>query len=225
MKTVWLVSLGGIGQAIQQQLSKSEAINLVTFSPKGNVKLDIFNEHAVNQFVENSAELPNEIIITTGMLHDKQHMPEKTILSLDESWLKSSLEVNVLPTLNFAKALTRKMSRDSSLKFVSFSARVSSISDNRLGGWHSYRMTKAMLNMLIKNIALEWHLKFPKAIIFGYHPGTVNSQLSKPFQAKIPPDRLFTPEQAASFFLSCLTTRELEHSGNIYDWQKKEIMP
>ena len=101
---------------------------------------------------------------------------------------------------------------------------MSSISDNRLGGWHSYRMSKCMLNMLIKNISIEWYLKSPQSIIFGYHPGTVDTLLSKPFQSRLKAGQLFSATDAASYFFDCMNTRSPEHSGKVYDWQQKEIM-
>lgn len=106
-----------------------------------------------------------------------------------------------------------------------FSARVGSISDNKLGGWHSYRMTKAMLNMLIRNIAIECRFKSPGSIIFGYHPGTVNTSLSKPFQSSLNGKSLFSAEQAANYFLNTIEKIKKEDSGFLFGWQYKQIKP
>ena len=79
--------------------------------------------------------------------------------------------------------------------------------------------------MLIKNIAIEWQQKSPGSIIFGYHPGTVDTYLSKPFQASLNKENLFTVDKAAEYFIDCLSTINLASSGKIYDWQKQEVMP
>ncbi len=224
MKHIWLVGLGGIGHAVKEALDK-KALKLSCFSRQGDTPFDIISEAAITELVDNAPSLPDALIITAGTLHDDHHGPEKTITALQSDWLHHSIDINVLPSLFFAKALTKRLNRHHAITMASFSARVSSISDNRLGGWHSYRMSKCMLNMLIKNIAIEWQLKTPRSIIFGYHPGTVDTPLSKPFQQRVAKEKLFSSERAAQYFLECLNTRQTEHSGKLYDWQMKEIMP
>lgn len=224
MNDVWIIGLGGIGCAIKNVLEQQN-IKVTGFSRKISPHLDIRSEASVTQLIENTSELPDTIIITPGLLHDETHQPEKSITHLEKDWLFQNININVLPTLFFTKALTKRLKRTDKITIASFSARVSSISDNRLGGWHSYRMSKCMLNMLIKNVSIEWTFKSPNSIIFGYHPGTVNTPLSKPFQKQLKKDQLFSASKAANYFLDCLNTRTCEHSGKIYDWRKDEIVP
>lgn len=221
--SAWIVGLGGIGNAIQSALQE-QGVEVSSFSRQYSNELDITSEACISELVQTS-KLPNVIIITTGILHDEFHLPEKSILSVDKDWLYQNISVNVLPTLYFAKALTNRIKRSDKIVLASFSARVSSISDNRLGGWHSYRMSKCMLNMLIKNIALEWSLKSPSSTIFAYHPGTVDTPLSKPFQKRVQKEQLFSAEKAASLFWECLSTRTPKDSGKVFDWRKEEITP
>ena len=183
MKNIWLIGLGGIGKALELTLMKS-LFNVTVFSSKSKPRFDITCERSIDAYVNSVDALPDAVIITTGMLYDEQQMPEKSIVSVDWQWLEKSIKINVLTTLYFAKAITKRLKRSDNVVFASFSARVSSISDNRLGGWHSYRMSKSMLNMLIKNIALEWKIKSPQSIIFGYHPGTVDTFFIKTFSRK-----------------------------------------
>lgn len=224
MKNIWIIGLGGIGNAIKNKM-ESKGDKVTVFSRTSRNSFDITSEEQVDDYVKYSGSLPDIVIITAGVLYDDNFMPEKSIRSVSQKWLEESLNINVLPTLFFAKAITKRLKYSDDICFASFSARVSSISDNRLGGWHSYRMTKSMLNMLIKNIAIEWQQKSPGSIIFGYHPGTVDTYLSKPFQASLNKENLFTVEQAAEYFIDCLSTINLDSSGKIYDWQKTEIMP
>jgi len=86
--------------------------------------------------------------------------------------------------------------RDEKAVFAALSARVGSISDNRLGGWYAYRASKAALNMVLKTLAIEIGRRFKNQIIVGLHPGTVDTDLSKPFQGNVPEGKLFTAEWA-----------------------------
>jgi NAD(P)-dependent dehydrogenase (short-subunit alcohol dehydrogenase family) len=107
--------------------------------------------------------------------------------------------------------------------FAALSARVGSISDNHLGGWYGYRASKAALNMLLKTASIEYHRTHKSLIIAGLHPGTVDSKLSKPFQANVPKEQLFTPEFAAQQLLQVLGNLTPEDSGNCFDWSGEKI--
>ncbi len=224
MNHVWIIGLGGIGAAIKSSLQQKN-IQVDCFSRNTTNQLDITSEASINELIANASKLPDTIILTPGILYDERHQPEKSITLVEQDWLFQNININVLPTLFFTKAITKKLKRSDKITLASFTARVSSISDNRLGGWHSYRMSKCMLNMLIKNVSIEWSLKSPQSIIFAYHPGTVDTALSKPFQQRIPKNKLFSADQAANYFIDCLISRNKEHNGRIYDWRQEEITP
>lgn len=223
IESAWIIGVGGIGAAIKTFLQE-QGVEVSCFSRHSTHSLDITSQACVTELVETST-LPNAIIITAGILHDESYQPEKSISAVEKDWLYQNININVLPSLFFAKALTKRLNHREQIVLASFSARVSSISDNRLGGWHSYRMSKCMLNMLIKNVAIEWSIKSPHSTIFGYHPGTVDTQLSKPFQKRVQKEQLFSAEKAASLFWECLSTRTTRDSGKIFDWRKEEITP
>ena len=103
------------------------------------------------------------------------------------------------------------------------SARVGSISDNKLGGWHAYRASKAALNMLIKNFSIELNRTNKLAKVIGLHPGTVNTQLSKPFQRNVSENKLFTPEFAASSMASVINNLHDSQSGSIFAFDGSKI--
>ena len=100
-----------------------------------------------------------------------------------------------------------------------------SISDNRLGGWYSYRASKAALNMVVKNAAIEVGRTNKKAIIVGLHPGTVDSELSQPFQASVPKEALFTADFAVNKMIDVLDNLSPRHSGGCFAWDGMEIHP
>lgn len=231
-KKIWIIGFGGIGKAIYNLLSKANEVTII--SSKKNIsdnKNHYLNfKYSDKEFKEilNSTKdenLPDIVIITCGKLYDSENQPEKTITKFDESWLYKSTNYNVLPTAYFAKNVTKKLSKNKKIILVSFSARVGSISDNNLGGWHSYRMTKAMLNMLIKNIAKEWAVKSPESIAISYHPGTVDTELSKPFYNGTKGNKIFSAEEAAKYLINLISNLKARDTGRFFDYSFGEILP
>ena len=122
-----------------------------------------------------------------------------------------------------AKHVLPCLPRDRRAVFAALSARVGSISDNRLGGWHSYRASKSALNQLIKCFSIELAIKRPQAICVGLHPGTVDTALSKPYQAGVAGDKLFEAHVAARHLLGVLDRLTPVQSGGVFDWAGIEI--
>ena len=106
---------------------------------------------------------------------------------------------------------------------AALSARVGSISDNNLGGWYSYRASKSALNMLLKTTSIEVARRNKTASVIGLHPGTVDTGLSKPFQANVKPEKLFTPEFAAECILKNIDKATAETSGSVFAWDGSPI--
>jgi len=115
------------------------------------------------------------------------------------------------------------MARDRRCVFAALSARVGSIGDNRLGGWHAYRASKAALNMLVRTIAIEWSRKLPQSVAVALHPGTVATQLSAAFQRNVATDQLFTPEVSAKALLDVIDGLGPADSGGFFAWDGAPI--
>jgi len=171
------------------------------------------------------------VIAATGALHSQGALePEKTWRHLDAGRLADAFRVNtILPALIARAALPHlaRGSRDAPEKavFAALSARVGSISDNRLGGWHAYRASKAALNQILKTCSIELARKAPGALCIGLHPGTVDSPLSEPFQRNVPDGKLFTPDYSAQRLLAVIDGLGPEHSGRVFDWAGAEVAP
>lgn len=242
-KKIWIFGSGGIGSKLVIKLAseKSNRIKLFSTRSKKDLEQDInqelnntnnidiakINNYSDNEIADiiNHYNLPDIIIVTCGVLYNQSYQPEKTIQNMSADWLLDSVNYNVLPSLFIAKYVTKKLKKSDSVKLICFSARVGSISDNKLGGWHSYRMSKAMLNMLVKNIAIEWKIKSPNSIVIAYHPGTVDTNLSKPFTTNYDPKKLFTREEAANYLEQVVVSLKLEDSGSLKDWQGVTVEP
>lgn len=171
------------------------------------------------------------VIAATGALHSQAGLePEKSWRHLDPARLADAFKVNtILPAMIARHALDAlakgTKERPEKAVFAALSARVGSISDNRLGGWHGYRASKAALNQIIRTLSIELARKKPHAVCAGLHPGTVDTRLSAPFQANVPDGKLFTPHFAAERLVSVIDGLTPDHTGRCFDWAGEEIAP
>ena len=144
---------------------------------------------------------------------------------IDPAAMRRQFEVNTIGPTIVAKHVIPHLVRDRRAVLALLSARVGSISDNRIGGWHSYRASKAALNQIIRCLSIELAAKRRHAICVGLHPGTVDTALSRPFQASVAAGRLFTAEQSAAYLLRVIDGLTTAQSGRVFDWAGKEISP
>ncbi len=164
------------------------------------------------------------IVIATGQLHDgKSLQPEKSYRALSADAFARAFAINATGPALVARHFLPLLPRDNRAIFAALSARVSSISDNRLGGWHAYRASKAALNMIVRNLAIELARTHPQTVAVTLHPGTVETALSEPFQNNVVPQQLFTPEYSAAQLLSVLNGLQPGDSGNLYAWDGQSI--
>ena len=164
------------------------------------------------------------ILNFAGFLHGETGGPEKNIQALDADFLVYNIRINTLPTLLLARHFARALKQSPAPVMATVSARVGSIEDNRLGGWYSYRISKAALNMALKTLSIEWKHTHPKGCVAALHPGTNDTALSKPFQANVKPENLFDPVYTASMFLKLLSQLDPGKSGNFWAWDG-ELIP
>lgn len=221
-------STGGIGAALTEKLLLKDTFETVLgFSRKTIPAIDVLNEDSIAAAAEHvglSGLAPTLIIVATGVLHKDGRGPEKSLRELDPEWMIENYRLNAVAPALIAKHFLPLMPRSGRICFAALSARVGSISDNRLGGWHSYRASKAALNMLIRNLSIEWQRKNPEAILVGLHPGTVETGLSAPFKGN-PEHERFTPSKAADQLLDVLQTLDSNDSGQLFAYDGHIVAP
>jgi NAD(P)-dependent dehydrogenase (short-subunit alcohol dehydrogenase family) len=167
---------------------------------------------------------PDWVIAATGVLTLADGTgPERSYKRLDPAVMAEVLAHNTIGPALIAKHMLAIMPRARPFVFAALSARVGSIGDNRLGGWHSYRASKAALNMLLKNFALEMARTHPAGVVVGLHPGTVDSPLSRPFQHGLAPGQLTAPGAAADNLADVLARLGPQHSGRVFDFRGEEV--
>ncbi|WP_100658183.1 SDR family NAD(P)-dependent oxidoreductase [Alteromonas flava] len=165
----------------------------------------------------------NRVISTVGMLHTPDVQPEKKLEDLNIDTFTQVISVNTGINALWLKFAAQLLEQTTRSEWVVFSARVGSINDNQLGGWYSYRASKAALNMLMKTASIEFARRFKKAKLVCYHPGTVDTPLSKPFQANVKPNKLFTPDFTASQLIKHLQSLPDNNNLAYIDWDGKSI--
>lgn len=222
---------GGIGAAVADALqSNGQFETVIRFSRSGDtpVPVDLTSKASIETaaaWMKDQGISPSMIFVATGLLHGENRGPEKSLRQLDADWLMKNYQVNAIGPALVAKYFLPLMDRKDIIRFAALSARVGSISDNRLGGWYGYRASKAALNMMIRNLSIEWSRKNDRAIIVALHPGTVDTALSRPFQSNVPAGKLFDSGRAARHLLDVLDQLEPADSGKIFAWDGAEIQP
>ncbi|MCC4774157.1 SDR family oxidoreductase [Vibrio cyclitrophicus] len=185
-------------------------------------QLDATNETEVAQLSARFNKL-DWLINCVGMLHTPNLGPEKNLSSIDPEFFLKNISVNTLPSLLLAKHFTPVLRFSDNPKFAVVSAKVGSISDNRLGGWYSYRSSKAALNMFIKTMSIEWQRTVKKGTVLVLHPGTTDTALSKPFQANVPEGKLFESSYVAHQLVDIISSAIPENSGNFYAYDGEQL--
>lgn len=225
---------GGIGCALCAVLAKRGISTIFAGSRNGkepsgdNIQpfaFDLTDEASIAAAADMMADNPPDlVIITSGVLTLSDGTgPERTYRKLDAAAMQEMLLLNTVGPAIIAKHLLPLFPRDRRAVFAALSARVGSIGDNRMGGWHSYRASKAALNMLLKNFAIELSRTHKQAVVVGLHPGTVDTALSQPFQGNVPDGKLFTPQHSAESLLAVLDRLTPKDSGGVFDWAGERV--
>ena len=218
MRAVVIGAGGGIGAALAAALAEEEN-DVVCLT---RAELDLTDEPTIAAAAARVGKA-DLVVVATGLLHDAEHGPEKALRDLDPAWLAQQYAVNAIGPALVAKHFLPILPRTGRSVFAALSARVGSISDNRLGGWYGYRASKAALNQLIRTLAIEDKRRNDRGIVVALHPGTVDTRLSKPFQQS--GRDLFQPDRAAVQLLDVLDALKPADSGKLFAWDGAEIAP
>ena len=226
IKAIVIGASGGIGSAIAEAIEARRG-EVIRLSRHSEPALDLCDDTSI----EGAAKLLSErgpfdlLIIATGLLHGPGVAPEKSLRDIEGAPFDRLFRVNATGPALVLRHFVPLIRRDSRSVIAALSARVGSIGDNRIGGWVGYRAAKAALNQIIRTIAIELKRTHPAAIIVGLHPGTVDTNLSAPFQRNVASDRLFAPAQAAALLLDVIERLTPDDSGHCLDWAGERIAP
>ena len=215
---------GGIGAAMVRRLEASGRFAVVHALSRSDTGFDLEDEDSIAAAAARVGQGPalTLVFIATGVLHHGFE-PERGWRALQADHLLRDFRVNAVGPALVARHFLPLLPRDRRAVFAALSARVGSIGDNRLGGWHSYRASKAALNMILRNLAIELARTHPQAVVAGLHPGTVDTGLSEPFQKGVKPEKLFTAESSAERLLAVMDALTPADSGRVFAWDGQPI--
>jgi len=216
---------GGIGAALAAELSREPRRHrVVALSRRSAPSLDLLDEASLVEAARFVAGLdaPVRLVVdATGFLHDDRFAPERRLQDLDPEHMLHAFRVNAIGPALLMKHFLPLLPRDGRSVFATISAKVGSIGDNRLGGWYSYRASKAALNQLVRTAAIELRRRCPEAACVALHPGTVDTRLSAPFgKAGL---ELRTPAEAARLLVAVLDTLQPAQSGGFFDYRGQAL--
>jgi len=227
---------GGIGSATAALLEQRDASQLILRTSRHpptavGLQLDLedadsfapFAESLFRALDEHSAAL-QRILICSGTLHGPGQKPERRLVDLQADAFQRVMAINALGPLLVARTLAPLLPVDTPTLVAAISARVGSIGDNRLGGWYSYRCSKAALNMGFRTLAHELWRSHPQCTPLLYHPGTVRTALSEPFTRQANSKRtVFSPAQAAGYFADTIEAHMGSGELAYVDWKNETI--
>jgi len=226
-----IIGAGDIGKCISNYLTTvSPNLDVIVcgrnLTNNDGIYLDLDNDQSFSSF-ENQVSLfkkPLRLVInTSGFLHSSVVKPEKRLSHLYRSNMIKNFSINAIAPILIAKSIEKFIRPELPFSFASLSARVGSIGDNRLGGWYSYRASKAAQNQFLKTLSIEWRRKFPFSVVSILHPGTCDTKLSKPYQSAVPKDKLFTPSQSSEYLINLISEQKPTDSGKFLAWDKSII--
>ena len=214
---------GGLGSAWVAAIGKRwPGIEVMGLSRRSEPALDLLNEasiaaaaQAVRARLDGGDRQLSLVLDATGWLHGDGWMPEKSWRQLDPAHLAHQFAVNATGPALLMKHFLPLLPRQQRAVFATLSAKVGSIGDNRLGGWWGYRAAKAALNQFVRTASIELARSHPQAICVAVHPGTVDTDLSRPFSRS--GLEVVSPQDAAERLLDVLEGLKPEHTGGFFN--------
>ena len=228
---------GAIGDALVSHMANDASVGTIYALARNCIPylggqivaspIDIECEASVSdaaQFVREASRELDIVFVATGILHSGDDLrPEKSWKMLEATAMARVFRVNSIGPALVAKYFLPLLRKNGKSVFAALSARVGSIEDNRLGGWYAYRASKAALNMTIKSLSVELARSRPDAVCVALHPGTVNSDLSKPFQGAVDANVLTAPSDCARNLIRAIDDLSAAESGGFFAYDGSPI--
>ncbi|MEH6556282.1 MAG: SDR family NAD(P)-dependent oxidoreductase [Oceanicoccus sp.] len=227
-----------IGKSIIRQLADDESVDHIVAVSRVASTQEVENDYKLRYVATDYSEASisliceelacckgsiTRVIICNGVLHTKDIAPEKRLEDISAASLLEIMNINAIIPVLWLSKIAPLLRGEKTCRVAVLSARVGSIEDNRSGGWYAYRASKAALNMLIKTAAIELRRRAPNVKLIAFHPGTTDTQLSKPFQRSVPDGKLFTPDYVASVLLKLLETLNPATEVEFFDWNGQPV--
>jgi NAD(P)-dependent dehydrogenase (short-subunit alcohol dehydrogenase family) len=229
-------SSGAIGNAFVEHYLKDNSIqNIFTFSRNAadhsskkvsSYKMDVESQESIQKAAEQIKDhIIDRVIIASGILHTESFGPEKSIKDLNYETFAKVYSINTIGPALIGRYFIPLLNKNEKSVIAFLSARVGSISDNKLGGWYSYRSSKTALNQIVKNFSIELKRSNKNAIVLALQPGTVESNFSEPFKKNVSKEKLFSPKYSVELLSKVIESSSEEDSGNLISYDGDTICP
>ena len=229
-------SSGAIGNAFVEHYLKDNSIqNIFTFSRNAadhlsnkvsSYKMDVESQESIQKAAEQIKDhIIDRVIIASGILHNESFGPEKSIKDLNYETFAKVYSINTIGPALIGRYFIPLLNKNEKSVIAFLSARVGSISDNKLGGWYSYRSSKTALNQIVKNFSIELKRSNKNAIVLALQPGTVESNFSEPFKKNVSQEKLFSPEYSVELLSKVIESSSEVDSGNLISYDGDTINP
>ena len=230
MNAVVIGASGGIGSSMTSHLASMEnvrrivALSRTPIQETGKISshhIDLQNAESIDaaaQFAKTALQDIHLVIVASGLLHDQAMQPEKAMRQINGDNFARAMAVNAIGPALVIKHFAPLMPRSGKTVLAVVSARVGSISDNYLGGWYAYRASKAAVNQIIRTGSIEIARKNCDAVLVALHPGTTDTNLSKPFQGGVAQEHLFSSTYSAECMLRVIERITASMSGKLISW-------
>jgi NAD(P)-dependent dehydrogenase (short-subunit alcohol dehydrogenase family) len=208
---------GGIGGALATELAaRGQMVTRVSRRDQG---IDITDQNSVD-LVLGALDPPfTTVIVATGILAAEGQHPEKSLIEIDGPSMLATLAANTLGPALILRHLPRLLPREGRSVTAVLTARVGSIGDNHLGGWYSYRASKAAANQIVRTASIEIARKRPEAVVVAMHPGTVDTQ----FTSAYPGHRKTAPQAAARQVIDVIWGLAPGDNGGFFDYSGAQV--
>ena len=229
-------SSGAIGNAFVEHYIKDSSVeNIFTFSRNAtdhvsekvtSFEIDVESQDSIEKAAGQVKDhIIDRIIIASGILHTESFGPEKSIKDLNYETFAKVYSINTIGPALIGRYFIPLLNKNEKSVIAFLSARVGSISDNKLGGWYSYRSSKTALNQIVKNFSIELKRSNKNAIVLALQPGTVESNFSEPFKKNVSKEKLFSPEYSVELLSKVIENSSEEDSGNLISYDGDTIHP